>query len=394
VLVAAACSDDDKAEETTTSAAAVETTAAPTETTAAPTETTAASTETTAAPVDVSLKDVCPDPLVIQTDWFPDAEHGAMYELVGEGYTVDVAKKVVTGPLVTGGVDTGIKIEVRTGGPAIGFAAPSAQLYTDNSIHLGYVSTDDAVNSFSKTPTIAVVAPLEINPQMIMWDPATYPEAKTIDDLAKAGVTFNVFGGQTYTEVFVKEGRIPADLVDPSYDGSPQRFIASGGKIAQQGFVSAEPYQYEKEFAEWGKPVAYQLIHDAGFKIYSQPLAIRAEDKAALDGCLKKFVPMVQQAAIDFVNNPAKANSIIIDAVAQYKDFWVYGQGVADFSVAKQKELGLIGNGPDTTLGNFDLARVQEAIDQMKAAGFEVPADFTAETIVTNEYINPAIGLS
>ena len=378
VIVAAACSDDKKAEESTTTAAAVETTAAP------------ASTE---AAADVSLKGVCPDPLVIQTDWFPEAEHGAVYELMGEGYTVDTGKKVVTGPLVTGGVDTGIKLEIRTGGPAIGFAAPSAQLYTDSSIHLGYVSTDDAVNSFSKTPTIAVVAPLEINPQMIMWDPATYPEAKTIEDLAKAGVTFNVFGGQTYTDVFVKQGKIPANLVDPSYDGSPQRFISSGGKIAQQGFVSAEPYQYEKEFKDWGKPVAYQLIHDAGFQIYSQPLAIRADDKAALDGCLKKFVPMVQQAAIDYVGNPAKANSIIIDAVAQYKDFWVYGQGVADFSVAKQKELGLIGNGPDATLGNFDLARVQTAIDQMKDAGFEVPATLTAETIVTNEYIDPSIGL-
>jgi len=207
-------------------------------------------------------------------------------------------------------------------------------------------------------------------------------------------VTFNVFGGQTYTDVFVKQGKIPADLVDPSYDGSPQRFIASGGKIAQQGFVSAEPYQYEKEFAEWGKPVAYQLIHDAGFQIYSQPLAIRAADKATLDGCLKKFVPMVQKAAVDYVGSPARANAIIIDAVAQYKDFWVYGQGVADFSGAKQKELGLVGNGPDATLGNFDLARVQTAIDQMKEAGFEVPAELTAETIVTNEYIDPSIGLS
>ena len=27
----------------------------------------------------------CPDPLVIQTDWFPESEHGAMYELFGSG---------------------------------------------------------------------------------------------------------------------------------------------------------------------------------------------------------------------------------------------------------------------------------------------------------------------
>ena len=37
----------------------------------------------------VDLASVCPSPLVIQTDWFPEAEHGALYEMVGDGYTVD-----------------------------------------------------------------------------------------------------------------------------------------------------------------------------------------------------------------------------------------------------------------------------------------------------------------
>src|SRR5215204_6470055 len=67
----------------------------------------------------VDLSADCPSPLVIQTDWFPEAEHGALYEMVGEGYTVDVASKVVRGPLVSGGEETGIEIEIRTGGPAI-----------------------------------------------------------------------------------------------------------------------------------------------------------------------------------------------------------------------------------------------------------------------------------
>ena len=49
----------------------------------------------TAGPVDLSA---CPDPLVVQTDWFPEAEHGSLYEMVGEGYTVDTEKKVVARP--------------------------------------------------------------------------------------------------------------------------------------------------------------------------------------------------------------------------------------------------------------------------------------------------------
>ena len=72
----------------------------------------------------VDLSAVCPDPLVIQTDWFPEAEHGALYEMVGENPTIDADAKIVSGPLVAhGGAETGINIEVRTGGPAIGFTA-------------------------------------------------------------------------------------------------------------------------------------------------------------------------------------------------------------------------------------------------------------------------------
>ena len=37
-------------------------------------------------------------------------------------------------------------------------------------------------------PTKAVVAPLNINPQIIMWDPATYPDVKAIKDLKPLGV--------------------------------------------------------------------------------------------------------------------------------------------------------------------------------------------------------------
>ena len=68
--------------------------------------------------------------------------------------------------------------------------------------------------------------------------------------------------------MFVAEGVWSEDQIDPSYDGGPSRFIGEGGRIAQQGFASSEPYAYEHIFTDWGKPVAYQLIHDAGFQNY------------------------------------------------------------------------------------------------------------------------------
>ena len=339
------------------------------------------------------LVGVCPDPVIIQTDWFPEAEHGATYQLVGDDYVVDVENQTVIGSLVAGGDDTGIDVEVRTGGPAIGDQPVSTQLYTEPGIHLGFVSTDEAVAFADDAPTVAVVAPLEKNPQIIMWDPATYPDIETIADLGDAGVTVNVFGGGTFPEVLAAQGVLDRAQIDPSYDGSPARFIAEQGAIAQQGFASAEPHNYEFVFEDWGKPVAFELIHDAGFQVYSQALAVRSDAVDELRPCLEVLVPIIQQAAIDYASAPERVNAMIIDAVEQYDSFWVYDEGVAEYSIATQIELGLVGNGPDETLGNMDPARVQAVIDAMAAAGMDVVEGLTAADISTNEFIDPSIAL-
>ncbi|MEX1043941.1 MAG: ABC transporter substrate-binding protein [Acidimicrobiia bacterium] len=339
------------------------------------------------------LADVCPDPVIIQTDWFPESEHGGTYQLVGDDYTVGVENQTVSGSLVAGGEDTGIDVEVRTGGPAIGYQPVSTQMYTEPEIHFGFISTDEAAALAADAPTVAVVAPLEKNPQIVMWDPETYPEVETIADLGEAGVTINVFAGTTFPEVFVAQGILSADQVEPSYDGSPARFIAEEGAVAQQGFASAEPYNYEFVFDDWGKPVAFELVHDAGFQVYSQALAIRSADLEPLRPCLELLVPIMQQAAVDYAVDPARVNAMIIDAVAQYDSFWVYDQGVADYSVATQVELGLVGNGPDSTIGNMEPERVQAVIDAMRAAGMDVSETLAAADISTNEFINPTIHL-
>jgi hypothetical protein len=360
--------------------------------TAAPT-TAAAATTTAAAATAVDLSKDCPSTVVVQTDWFPEAEHGSLYELVGSGYKVDTDKKSLSGPLTIGGKPTGVNIEIRTGGPSIGTQTVASQVYADDSITLAYANTEAQVLEHAKTPLLSVIAPLEKNPQIIYWDPATYPDVKTLADLGKKNVTINVFGGGVFSDVFVAQGIWNKGEVDPSYDGTPAAFVAADGKIAQQGFASAEPYSYQNEFKEWGKPVAYQLLNDAGFNDYSQTLAIRPSDKDKLAPCLKKLVPVFQQAAIDYIADPAAANAVILDAVKKYDTFWTYSQGLADYSVKTQKDLGLIGNGSDSTLGNMDSARIQTLIDQMRTAKLEFSADLKASDLFTNEFIDPSIGL-
>ena len=198
------------------------------------------------------------------------------------------------------GEDTGVKIEVRSGGPAIGFQTVTSQLYADPAIMLGYVSTDEALQHCGDFPTKAVVAPFNINPQIIMWDPATYPQVKAIKDLKPLGVKVRYFGGAAYMDYLIQSGQLDKSQTDGSYDGTPANFVAAGGKDAQQGFASAEPYFYEKVLKDWGKPIAYQLIHDAGWTAYAQSLA-------ATPGQLREVPGLLQEAGAD---HPAVAGRL------------------------------------------------------------------------------------
>ena len=412
-LIVAACGDDDDDEAggadttsapATTESAPATTEAAPATTEAAPpttaeapttTEATSETTSETTAPEGGSAVDLsadCPNPLVIQTDWFAESEHGGLYNMLGDDYTVTADNMRVKGSLMAGDQDSGIDLEIRMGGPAIGYQPPRAQIYTDDSIDIAYSNIDAQMMAWEDTPMVAIMAPLEINPQIIMWDAETYPDVHTIADVGEAGMTVNVFETTGFPDAFVAQGIWSADQVDPSYDGTPARFVAARD-IAQQGFASAEPYTYEFEVEEYGKAPAYQLLHDAGYPTYSQTLSVLPEDVEGMAACWSKFIPIAQQAQVDFVNDPARANAIIIDAVEQVDSDWVYSEGLAEYSVKTQKDLGLVGNGPDDTLGNFDEARVQEMLDLVREAGAEVPDDLTAAEMFTNDFLDPSIGL-
>ena len=341
--------------------------------------------------VAAGLADVCPSPLVVQTDWFPESEHGALYELIGEGYEVDKNNGITRGPMVLDGTNLGIEWEVRAGGPFLGASSVSEHMALDESIHLGYGSTDQQVNHWDVTQLVSVVAPLEKNPQMVMWDLDTYPDVTGIRDIGERGIIVQVFGGGTFPDVFIAQGIWDEDNVDKSYTGSPARFITDGD-IAQQGFASAEPYQYEFVHTDYGKPVAFELLHDAGFQIYSQTIGVRNGQIEEMRPCLERLVPIIQQASVSFDANPDRANAIIIDAVTTYDTWWTYSADLAAFSVQAQRDYGLVGDGPDNTAGNMEGSRFEKTLNDMREAGMQgIDPDLTYDQLFTNEFIDANI---
>ena len=269
-------------------------------------------------------------------------------------------------------------------------------MYSTPDVYFAYVATDEQVSVSGEFPTIGVVAPLNKNPQIIMWDPATYPDVKTIADLPD-DVKIRHFGGVAYIEYLIADGQMVKSQSDPSYDGTPANFVADAGKSAQQGFASAEPYFYQNVLKEWAKPVAYQLIHDTGWTGYAAGLGVKADTLADKSACLKLIVPVVQRAQRDYIQGPDKTNGVIIELVEKYNTGWVYTLDQAKAAVEAQLKDQLVANSPDGTLGSYDAARVEEfvpkAVDVFTKAGSKVKEGLAPTELYTNEFIDPSVKL-
>jgi hypothetical protein len=341
-----------------------------------------------------SLAGVCPATVTIQSNWWAQAEDGGIYRLLGGDLQVDSKRKRVTGALVADGVDTGVKLQIRSGGPANGFVPAASVLYTDPSVLLATADTDQVMQLATTRPVKAVVAPLERSPVVLMFDPAQH-SFRSVADIGKTDTRVLYFQGATYMEYLVGSGQLKRSQVDAGYTGTPDRWVAARGSIVQQGFLTNEPFAYENELPAWDKKVAWLLVADAGYPVYPETLTIRPDRERAESACLKRLVPIIQRSAVGYLADPAATNALIVRLTQDY-DAYPYSAQRAAYAAKVMRDNGIVGNGPDETLGNFDRARVGRLLDIVRPvfdrAGQPLPAGLSADDVVTNAYIDPRVG--
>jgi hypothetical protein len=243
-------------------------------------------------------------------------------------------------------------------------------------------------------PVKAVVAPLERSPVVLMFDPAQHT-FRMIADIGKTDTKVLYFQGATYMEYLVGSGQLKRSQVDAGYAGSPDRWVASRGSIVQQGFLTNEPFAYENELPAWNKKVAWLLVADAGYPVYPETLTIRPDREKAEAACLKRLVPIIQRSAVGYLADPVATNALIVRLTEDY-DAYPYSPQRAAYAVKVMRDNGIVGNGTDETLGNFDQARVGTLLDIVRPVfartGQPLPTGLSVDDVVTNEYIDPRVG--
>ena len=331
----------------------------------------------------------CPPRIVIQTDWFPQAEHGGIYELLGDDASTDKDTGATLGSLVVRGELTGLELEIRAGGPFLQSPVVT-EMYTDDDIMFGYVGSDVAVSRFADAPTVAVFNALNINPQVLLWDADKHPAGATLEQVAEVVSAIYVFGEPSWVRHLEDEGIIDETKVDSGYQGNP---LLATEDVVHQGFVTSEPYTYAN--LETGSiATGHVLIHDLGWTNYPQNLAVRADRLDNLRPCLQALVPILQQAQLDYIANPDRTNARIVSAVQALDSWWTQSIGSTNDSVNQQVNLGIIGNGSTLTFGDLEADRLNDFIALLlpilREQGIDAP-DVTASDISTNEFLDPAI---
>jgi hypothetical protein len=338
------------------------------------------------------LTAVCPATVVVQTSWYPESTHGGLFQLLGPGYAVDAKHKRVTGRLYDRGRDTGLGLEIRAGGPALGNQPVSALMKLDPTITLGQQATEDQVLGAAQgQPTLAVIAPFQQDPVVYIWDPGRHPAFNTISDIGQTNTTVFTFHAAN-SDYLTGTGILRSSQLNYSYDGSPSWFMGKPDSVVG-GFSTNEPYIYR----QLGRHVAYAYVAETNYPDYRNTLTVRSDAATRLAPCLRQLVPVLQRGMVDFMARPDPVLKLIVELDRQYTSPFPYPIGQARYGVDVMRKDGLVGNGTDGVFGSFQPDRLTRMVAILRPvyAGqhLTVPADLSADDLATNTYLDPAIRL-
>lgn len=220
--------------------------------------------------------------VVLQSDWFPQAEHGGYYQALAKGFYREAGLDVDIWP---GGPGAGIKLKVARG-----------------DAHFGMQRSDDLILAVSRDmPLMMVMASTQHDPQALLVHAAS--PVKTFQDLDGRAVIGNV--GMVYLSYLEDKYRIKIARRQNTYGLG--EFLANPETI-QQCVVTNEPFFAEKN----GRKVRTLLLSSAGYDCYQAIFARRDTLRSSPD-MVRAFVQASIRGWRDYLEqDPTPGNQLIL----------------------------------------------------------------------------------
>jgi hypothetical protein len=348
------------------------------------------SVSTTRGFPDGPLADVCPAAIDIQLAGLPGVAVGALFTLISDAPEIDTAAQSVAGIIRRpDGTAEDVRLVLRSGGPAVAFRDSVDVLADDATLTLAQTSTASAVLRSDNQPTTGVVALTDVSHDVVIWDPATYPDIDGFSELREQQTEIRHVTDAPLVDFLVANGTLDAEQMVPGFDGEPAAFVEAGGAIAQQGDLLVD-VALLPSLPQWARPVSYVAAADAGWASYDDTIVARTSDLAELAECLGRLVPVIQSAIVAYRADPSPVNALLADARAQFDPLTRLTADLMDAGARLAAETGTVSAAGDAPVGDFEAARLTSFVPELVAATGSNAVE--VDGLFTNQFIDPAIG--
>jgi NitT/TauT family transport system substrate-binding protein len=294
-----------------------------------------------------------PRKVTLQTDWFPQAEHGGFYQALAKNFYKEAGLDVEIWP---GGPGAGIKLKVARGDADFGM---------DRSDNLLLAASRDL-------PLVMVAATMQRDPQGLMVH-ADSP-VKTFKDLDGRAVIGNV--GMAWFPYLEKKYGIQIERRQNTYGLG--EFLANP-EVIQQCMVTNEPF-----FArQHGRNVRTLLLATSGYDCY-HTLFTRRDFIRTSPEVVRTFVRASIRGWRDYLDHdPAPAHALILQRNSQMT------RELLEFSRGELIRGSFVRGDPSKgeEIGRISLARIAEQMETLLSLKImETPVRI--ENVATSEFVD------
>ncbi len=274
--------------------------------------------------------------LRVLTNFYPESNHGGLYQAVATGL-YDKA---------------GLDVTIRPGGPQIN----GMQLLMGGETDIVMGAAISVLTGVEQgVPAIVIMPTFQFDPQVIV----TRPDIASLADLKGHKILVSALGRGSYWLWLKDRYGLMDDQVAP-YTGNFQPFMQDPS-VALGGVVTSEPYFLRKA----GADIKYFLLAQYGYPPYGYPLvamqALLNKDRDAV----ARFVRATLEGWKSYMTDPTPGLALIKQARPDASDEWLH------YAVQTARDLKLLngGDAQQAGIGVMTKARWKQLADFMTSVG-------------------------
>ena len=292
--------------------------------------------------------------VVVQLNWYPESEHGGLYQGLAAGAYAEA----------------GLKVEIQPGGRATP-VGPELEL---GRAQFAIANADDVVMYRAEgIDVVAVLAAMQNHPRCILARKDSGVES--FDDLS--GKTFQRQAGRAFVE-FLRSKGILEGVQEVPYHGSIASMVADA-EIVIQGYSCSEPLLAQQQ----GIDVNTLMVSDLGFNPYSSVLVTTGKLIRENPDLVQTFVDVTRQGWQAYLTDSTKGNELILSANEQGMT-----AEALEFGATAMRELAMPDGGEIDSVGKMTDERWQTLYQQLVELELVDPSKVKAEECFTLQFLS------